>query len=253
MVIVEILGGDAVDPAHFVRPADHRAAIGMREMQRSLHLLAHQRLRLVLHPHAAFFEHHIAFRPDMGVGQIQIGQTIRLQLHRQRQPVLGDLFVKGGVVMIGEGIGLAAILGDDLREGIVRIGLGAPKHHVFEEMRQAGNARRIVDRAYPKPQHLGGDGGAVIGDHQHLHAVLQRKLKGVVAGLARVDGRGLGQLGAIGGGVLLSGRRQRAHRNRQQEGVRKKPPRTSQTSRRYLFSSWWWSPSCAPWRFRRRH
>ena len=176
-------------------------------MQRGAHLLAHQRLGLVFHPHAALFQHHVAFRPDMGIGQVQIGQAVRLQLHRQRQPVLGDLLIKGGVVVIGEGVGFAAILGDGLGEGVARHRLGAAEHHMLEEMGQARNARRIVHRPHLEPQHLGGDGGAVIGDHQHLHAVLQGELEGVVAGLARIDGRGLGQLGAVGGFVCLRGRR----------------------------------------------
>ena len=50
---------------------------------------------------------------------------------------------------------------------------------MLEEMRQARNARRIVHRADLEPQHLGDDRRAVIGDHQHLHAVLQRELEGL--------------------------------------------------------------------------
>ena len=42
-------------------------------------------------------------------------------------------------------------------------------------MRQARKARRIVDRADLEPDHLGDDRRAVIGDHQHLHAVLQAR------------------------------------------------------------------------------
>ena len=110
MMIVEILGREAVDAAHFLGPADHGPAIGMGKMQRRLHLFVHQGLGLVVHPHAALFQHHIALRPDMGIGQIQIGQPVGLELHCKRQPVLGDLFVEGGVVVIGESIVLAAVL-----------------------------------------------------------------------------------------------------------------------------------------------
>jgi hypothetical protein len=137
MMVVEILRRNAVNAAHFLGPADHRPAIRMGQVQRGAHLLAHQRLGLVLHPHAALFQHHVALGPDMGVRQVQIGQPVGFQLHGQRQPILGDLFVEGGVVMVGEGIGLPAILGDGLREGVARHQLGAAEHHVFEEMGQA--------------------------------------------------------------------------------------------------------------------
>ena len=52
---------------------------------------------------------------------------------------------------------------------------------MLEEMGQARNAGRIVDRAHLEPQHLGDDRGAVIGDHQHLHAVVQGELEKSVA------------------------------------------------------------------------
>ena len=83
----------------------------------------------------------------MGIGQIEIGHPVGFQLHGQRQPVLGDLLVEGGVVMVGEGVIFAAILGDDLGEAVVGHLLGAAEHHVLEEMRHARNARRIVHRA----------------------------------------------------------------------------------------------------------
>ena len=38
--------------------------------------------------------------------------------------------------MVGEGVGLAAILGDGLGESVAGHRLGAAEHHVFEKMRQ---------------------------------------------------------------------------------------------------------------------
>ena len=179
MMLVEILGRHLVDVAHFLGPAQHRAAIRMRQMQSGFHLLAQQRLRIVFHPHAALFQHHVALGGDVVVGQIQIGHAIGLQIHRQFQPVRRDLLIEGGIVMGGEGVILAAILGDGLGIEIARHLLGAAEHHVFEEMGNARDARRIVHRAHLEPQHLGDDRGAVIRDHQHLHAVGQRELKGL--------------------------------------------------------------------------
>ena len=69
---------------------------------------------------------------------------------------------------------------------------------MLEEMRQARNAGRIVHRAHLEPQHLRDDRGAVIGDHQHLHAVLQRELEDLRRwrGLARRRRRAAARRGA---------------------------------------------------------
>ena len=83
--------------------------------------------------------------------------------------------------MGGEGVFLAAILGDGLGEEVAGHRLGAAEHHMLEEMRQAGNAGRIVHRADLEPQHLGDHGGAMIGDHHHLHAVGQGELEDAAA------------------------------------------------------------------------
>ena len=42
-------------------------------------------------------------------------------------------------------------------------------------MRDAGFALRLVGRADLVPHHVGDDGSAVIGDHHHLHAVVERE------------------------------------------------------------------------------
>jgi hypothetical protein len=143
----------------------------MRHVQRRFHLLAHQGLRIILHPHAALFQHHIALGADIALREIEVDHAVRLQTHRQLQPVDRDLFIEGGIIMGGEGVVLAAILGDGLGKKIARRLFGAAEHHVFEEMRHAGNAGRIVDRADLEPQHLRDDRRAMIGDHQHLHAI----------------------------------------------------------------------------------
>ena len=91
-----------------------------------------------------------------------------------RFKMLGNFILWGGVA-------LAAIAGDGLGEAFAGHLPSAAKHHVFEEMRHAGNAGGIIDRADLEPQNLGGDGGAVIGDHQHLQAVCERELEGLAA------------------------------------------------------------------------
>ena len=88
VVQIEILRIDAADVAHFVRPADHGAAIGMRKIERGIHLLAHQRLRIVVHAHAALFQNHAAFGVHVGIGEIEIDQAVGIQMHHQLELVL---------------------------------------------------------------------------------------------------------------------------------------------------------------------
>ena len=59
-------------------------------MQRRLDLLFGHRPRRRIHPQMPFFQHHIAFGGDIGVGQIQIHHPIGFESHHQRQAVFGD-------------------------------------------------------------------------------------------------------------------------------------------------------------------
>ncbi len=97
--------------------------------------------------------------------------------------------------MIGEGVVLAAILGDDLGELAGRDLVGALEHQMFEEVGDAGGARRLVGGADLVPDHLGHDRRAMIRDHQHLQAVLELELADALGGLRAVRGDGDGKRG----------------------------------------------------------
>ena len=100
---------------------------------------------------------------------------------------------------------------------------------MLEEMGQARNAGRIVHRADLEPQHLGDDGRAMIGDHQHLHAVAaartgKRLRRGSTARARSLARRGRRTARADGTARSCSDRPAPARSD----------PRTSQTSRRSL-------------------
>ena len=209
VMIVEILRRDAVDAAHFLGPADHRPAIGMGQMQRRLASARPSapgaRCRpacgALPAPHRARSRHWNRTGRDWPGGRppasspAAAGPWRSARRRRCSRGSVKALFSPPFLAMVWA-------------EGVARHGLGAAEHHMLEEMGQARNARRIVHRADLEPQHLGDDRGAVIGDHQHLHAVGQRELESVVAGLAGIGRRRLGQLGAIGGiGRLRASRR----------------------------------------------
>jgi hypothetical protein len=51
--------------------------------------------------------------------------------------------------------------------------LRALEHQVFEEMRDAGLAERIIRRSVPVPDHVGYDRRAAVRDHHHVETVVE--------------------------------------------------------------------------------
>ena len=90
---------------------------------------------------------------------------------------LGDALEIGGIVIAGKRILLAAEIRDKLREFALRIGLGALEHQMFEEMRDAGLARRIVGGAVAIPNHMRHDRRAVIRDDDDIQAICELCLR----------------------------------------------------------------------------
>ncbi len=154
---------------------DDVPAIGMAAVKRGIHVRLQQGGGAVLDPHPQLFQHHIALGQHFRVGQLEIRHAVRLHLHHERQAVLRDDLEIGGEIVMREGVVLSAIARDDARELAGRDLLRALEHQMFEEMRKAGLARRLVRRADFVPDHMRHDRRAVIGDHEHVHAVLKRE------------------------------------------------------------------------------
>ena len=93
----------------------------------------------------------------------------------------------GGHVLAGEGVVLAAEPGDDLGELADRDLVGRLEHQVLEEVGDAGHALGLVGGADLVPDHVRDDGGAVVGDDDHLHAVGELELAGTRLGAGRDD------------------------------------------------------------------
>ena len=107
--------------------------------------------------------------------------------------LLGHALEIGGVVVAGEGIFLAADIGDDLGKDAVRIVLCSLEHQVLKEVGNTGLAGRLIGGARLVPDHMGDHGGAVIGDHHHLKTVVQREAGQVRRNDRRRFGRSLGK------------------------------------------------------------
>ena len=169
-------------------PADRRPAVGMIEIERRIHLLAEPAHRIVGDPHVLLFEHDIELGLHHLVGQHEAGDAVGFERHHLLEVLARHALEEAGIVGGGEGVLLAADLGDVLRERVAGILLGALEHQMFEEMRQAGFARRLVGGADLVPDHVGDDRRAMIGDHDDFKAVVELEIGDRRRRLRRRDG-----------------------------------------------------------------
>ena len=144
---------------------------------------------------AALLENDVALGLHVILGETQILHAVGFHPHDERQPVAGHTLEIGGDIVIGEGVVLAAVLGDDLGELPGRDLVGALEHQMFEEVGDARGTRRLVGGADLVPDHLRHDRRAMIRDHQHLQAVLEGELADPLHGLRAVRGDGHGKGG----------------------------------------------------------
>ncbi len=166
----------AAELLDLVAPADRRPAVGMIEIERRIHLLAEPAHRIVGDPHVLLFEHDIEFRFHHLVGEHEAGDAVGFERHHLLEVLARHALEEAGIVAGGEGILLAADLGDVLRERVAGILLGALEHQMFEEVRQAGLARRLVGGADLVPDHVGDDRRAMIGDHNDFKTVIELEI-----------------------------------------------------------------------------
>ena len=157
-------------------PADRRPAVGMIEIERRIHLLAEPARRIVGDAHVLLFEHDVELGFHHLVGEHEAGHAVGLERHHLLEVLARHALEKAGVVAGGEGVLLAADLGDVLRERAAGILLGALEHQMFEEMRQPGFARRLVGGADLVPDHVGDDRRAMIGDDDDFKAVVELEI-----------------------------------------------------------------------------
>ena len=96
--------------------------------------------------------------------------------HHQVQTIRRHALEIGGVIPTGKGVVIAALRldrGGKLTRGEI---VGALEHEVFEEMRDAGVAGRLICGTGAIPDHMGDDGRAAIGDHHHFETIVQMEV-----------------------------------------------------------------------------
>jgi hypothetical protein len=166
----------AIERLDFVLPADNGNAVRMVGVERGHHLLLQDAAGIVVDAGAALFEDDLALGVDVLLGEAKIGHAVGFHRHHLGQAILGHALEIGGHVVIGEGVVLAAVLGDDLGEHAGGHEIGALEHQMFEEVRNAGRSGRLVGGADLVPDHLRHHRSAMVGDDQDLQAVGELEL-----------------------------------------------------------------------------
>ena len=162
--------------------------------QSRLHGLVELRAGIGVAMHAPLFHDDVALRRDDLVGEHEAGHAIGFELHHHAKMLLGDALEIGGVIIAGEGVLLAAEFRDHFGKLALRMGFGALEHQMFEKMRDARFARRIVGRAVAIPHHMRDDGRAAIGNDDDAQPIVEPEIddRGTVGHTRRLgkrDGR----------------------------------------------------------------
>ena len=105
----------------------------------------------------------------------EVLHAIGFEIHHEIELILGDALVVAGVIAGGEGIAVAAIDADQPVQFAGGIFGRALEHQMFEEMRDARLAHRLIGGAHLVIDHVGDDRGAMIGNDDDLHAVGERE------------------------------------------------------------------------------
>ena len=153
-------------------PADRRHAIRMRLEREPEQQLEGAPVRLVLGAQPALLEHHLPFARERLLGDLQIGESLRLQFDHERQRVGRDVLEVDR--RVGRGVGVHATAAA-LDHALVRLGrqpIGAAEHHVLEEVRESRVARFVL-RARTHPHLERNAGRCGIRKQQHGETVVE--------------------------------------------------------------------------------
>ncbi len=123
----------------------------MRDERGRLHLLGEMAVIVVVHAEPPFGRDDAALALDDFRIEREMGDAIGLELEDQLQRIARKPVLINGDVVAGEGVVRAALRFHEPVEVARLTARGAVEHHVLEEVREAGDARRLVAAARAHP------------------------------------------------------------------------------------------------------
>jgi hypothetical protein len=131
---------------------------------------------------SGLLQHHVALRRHLGLDEVEVAHAVRLHDHGGLEMLLGEaLEVVGGIVR-GDGVVAPAEPRHHAGELAGFQFLGRPEHQVLEEVGDPRLPRRVVGTADAIPHDVRDDRRAVVGHHDHVHAVGEIELAGASLG-----------------------------------------------------------------------
>ena len=154
-------------------PTDDRHAVAVVLIQCGVELLAGQCAGIVLGALIALFQNHVALGLDIGLRQAQIVHPVAFHLHHQGQAVGSNTLKISGIIVTGKGVVGPAVSRDNLGKFAAFQRVCGLEQQVFKKMRNTGRAHRFIRGPDLIPYHLHHGGGAVVFDHNDIHAVIK--------------------------------------------------------------------------------
>ena len=192
---LQVVRADSLDILH---PADDRLPVGTGQIGGRLKLLPGQGLGLILGAQAPFLGNYLGFLGHVLGLEQQVAHAVRFKAKAQFQARLLKSLEIGGVVVAGEGVFITTIGGDQAREFASGHRGRALEHQVFEQMRDARQAARLIAGADLVPDLRDHHRGAVILADQDFQTIIEGKdldRRGAKSGRAHRQQQGAKQQG----------------------------------------------------------
>ena len=170
---VQILDRQLFEITH---PADDGVLVGMYGEGGRHETFIGERLGLIVGAQTPLLHHHAQFLGEFLFIQHQVAHAVGFQLEGDGQTRFFKLLEIGGVINTGESVFASAVFGDNARELAILVCGGTFEHHVFENMRDTGEAFRLVTRPNLVPDLRHHHRCAMILTHHNLEAVLESGL-----------------------------------------------------------------------------
>ena len=153
--------------------ADRRVLVRVRRVGEVVQPLAQQRHR-IREVQVVLAEDGARLGAKVVLAVAQVPEAVRFQIHDRLQSVRAGDDVVGRPVAGGERVRVGPDPLDHRVVGLGRVLLGAPEHHVLEEVGVPGEAGlHLVPRPGAHHRVVGDDAGAVVVDAYHLQPVVE--------------------------------------------------------------------------------
>ena len=174
------------------RPADDRPTVGVRPPGKRGQRLEPQATGVVLHPHPALLENHLALGSKALLGDDQVGEAFRLEVDHQGERFRGHVLEIHRHIAARKRVDPAPARFDEPGMHLGFDVLRALEHHVLEEVREAGVAALVLG-THTDPDLERDHRSRVVLEREDAQPIGQHRLHDIAGGILE---RGFGRDGS---------------------------------------------------------